>query len=293
MGLVEDIHARHAAQGEWFPTVPGRCESCHWHVPTMGHKADCATPQSSGEPEKPRDPLDDLPWLSRMKAQKAAAKAAANGEPSPEPPTSTHSGESPAGHTNTALSTRTDDELEAWAQAGIDRELDLVEADPPPGTRNDRLNKRALRCFRLALLAGFDLDDVYNALFGAAPSSAARRNRAAATTGRLCGLVDQPDPRRARGRRRTDRGGHKGIQRQHESRHAPDHLGHRMQQLVPRQRRSARAVPVDPGAATRAAPAARGRRLRRTDRLTPTWADGGINRCGTSARLASVADPAH
>ena len=27
--------------------------------------------------------------------------------------------------------------------------------------------------------------------------------------------------------------------------------------------------------------------------LTPTWADGGINRCGTRARLASVANPAH
>ena len=38
----------------------------------------------------------------------------------------------------------------------------------PPGERNDQLNKRALRCFRVALAADFDLDDVYDALFDAA-----------------------------------------------------------------------------------------------------------------------------
>lgn len=62
--------------------------------------------------------------------------------------------------------TRTADDLEAWAKAGIDREIDAVETDPA-GTRNDRLNKRGLRGFRLAMCGGFDLDDVYDALIDA------------------------------------------------------------------------------------------------------------------------------
>jgi hypothetical protein len=66
----------------------------------------------------------------------------------------------------TSVTTRSADELEVWAQAGIDDEIDEVEADPA-GTRNDQLNKRALRCFRLALLAGYNLDDVFDALVDA------------------------------------------------------------------------------------------------------------------------------
>ena len=85
MGLVEDIHTRHAAKADWFPTLPGRCEHCHWHVPTMGHKPDCQTPQSSGEPEKPHDPLDDLPWVDRMRAQNAAEAAAAKAKAAGKP----------------------------------------------------------------------------------------------------------------------------------------------------------------------------------------------------------------
>ena len=155
-------------------TGPGRCAHCHWHVPTMGHKADCQTPQSSGEPMKPRYPWGDTwtpdetaawlaaqrpecdePWARRARAWHRAQHPE---EYPDEPARATHGGRT---------TTHTDDELEAWCQAGLDDELDEVEADVE-GTRNHNLNTRALRCFRLALRAGFDLDDVYGALFDAA-----------------------------------------------------------------------------------------------------------------------------
>jgi hypothetical protein len=105
----------------------------------------------------PRYPWGDQPWLEHMLERKAAAKAAANGK---------------AGHTAaprrpyTDATTRTPEECEAWAQKVIDDEIDEAEADPP-GTRNDELNKHALRCFRVAMAADFELDDVYDALVGA------------------------------------------------------------------------------------------------------------------------------
>ena len=123
-----------------------------------GHAPGC-THTGPLEPEPPPR-WDGLSWLDWMLKAKAARKAA-NG--APQPPTSTQRGESRAGHITI---TRSADELEAWAKAGIDDELDDVETDPP-GTRNDALNKRALRCFRLALAAEFDFDDVHDALVGA------------------------------------------------------------------------------------------------------------------------------
>jgi hypothetical protein len=58
-------------------------------------------------------------------------------------------------------------ECEPWAQTVLDAEIAAVEADPP-GERNDSLNKRALRCFRAAMAADFDLDSVDDALYKAA-----------------------------------------------------------------------------------------------------------------------------
>ena len=60
--------------------------------------------------------------------------------------------------------------------------------------------------------------------------------------GRLRDVVDQPDPRWPYRLRGADRGGHQGLQREHESRYAPNGLGHRMQELVPGQGRPAGTV---------------------------------------------------
>lgn len=106
-------------------------------------------------PPGPAD-LPDLPqeWLEALRAKGEA--------PAPEPAGSPHDGGAPR-----RTSTRSADEVEGWCQAGIDKVIDKVEADLE-GDRNNQLNKRALRCFRLALLGGFDLDDVQGALFDAA-----------------------------------------------------------------------------------------------------------------------------
>ena len=105
-------------------------------------------------PPGPAD-LPDLPqeWLEALRAKGEA--------PAPEPAGSPQDGGAPR-----RTSTRSADEVEGWCQAGIDAELDEAEADQP-GTRNGELNSRALRCFRLALLVGFDLNDVQDAFVDA------------------------------------------------------------------------------------------------------------------------------
>lgn len=87
-------------------------------------------------------------------------------------------------------------------------------------------------------------------------------------SGQLRDVVDQAAPRRCRARRSTDRSGHQGIQREHESGYATDDLDHRLQQLVPWQGRLARAVPLDAGNSHQALARTPTCRLRRAHRLT-------------------------
>ena len=105
----------------------------------------------------------DAPWIERVMAYKAAEAAAQAG----------HSGASPRPPRTDA--TPDAEGVETWVKAAIDDELDEVESDVE-GTRNDRLNSRALRCFRLALLAGYNLDNIADALFAAARVAGATAN---------------------------------------------------------------------------------------------------------------------
>lgn len=62
---------------------------------------------------------------------------------------------------------------ERWAKRGIDRQINQVEF-AAEHERNNTLRDCAVRCFRLALLAGYDLDDIERALFDAARIAGAR-----------------------------------------------------------------------------------------------------------------------
>ena len=153
-------------------------------------------------PPGPAD-LPDLPqeWLEALRAKGEAA--------APEPAGSPHHGGAPR-----RTSTRSADEVEGWCQAGIDKVIDKVEADLE-GDRNNQLNKRALRCFRLALLGGFDLGDVQGALFDAA---------------RIAGAVGNPhtaDQIRSTLRRRGPRQSRTGRRHRPKDRTPPKSAGRR------------------------------------------------------------------
>ena len=125
---------------------PGRCKCCSWHEATQGHRPDCD--RSAGLwPEKGKRPWSWSDYVDRPERRGGAAS-------------------SRSGRYEPTVSTRDADEVEAWAQAALDDEVAEVKTDQP-GTRNDQLNKRALRCFRVAMAAEFDLDSVYDALFDA------------------------------------------------------------------------------------------------------------------------------
>jgi hypothetical protein len=95
---------------------------------------------------------------------------------------------------------------ERWAKRGIDRQINHVEF-ATEHERNNTLRDCAVRCFRLALLAGYDLDDIERALFDAARIAGARGSHphtdieiSATLRGRRayalhCGPANPPDER--------------------------------------------------------------------------------------------------
>lgn len=85
------------------------------------------------------------------------------------------------------------DRIEAWAQAGIDAEIDTVET-AVSGTRNDTLNRSALRCYRLAMLANFDHGDITDALVAAARQAGLDDNEIRATLKSAHGAADRQGP---------------------------------------------------------------------------------------------------
>jgi hypothetical protein len=105
--------------------------------------------------------------------QHLAAQAAANGETpagdaetiSASDPTAGHKDSSPPRQPDGAIHCSRD--LEGWARPIIDDELEAIRTDQP-GERNSKLNDRALRCFRVAMRACMDLDDVHDKCFAAA-----------------------------------------------------------------------------------------------------------------------------